>query len=194
VTDIGANRDRITARLKVVVLIGATLLFAGVLLACLVELSTAAWITEAATGPGFSDDEGSERWLSSTERDGKLRTWAFRLMPLGAGTLAGAILSLLFVLKGRFRLRSLLLGTLYMGVLLGILFGVVRPRLQNPRVWYRAASGDIAFTQIRYHADSTFSSNSTFSLLNRQMAILALVPSLAVPLIVVWSMRRRRLS
>src|SRR5688572_6303946 len=143
-----SKRDRMVTWLRVGVLGGALLLLAGVLVECVVELSTAEWIGEATAPSSFPGDPRIEKWFSRLERDGARLGWTMWMVPLGAGTLAGSLASLAWLSGFRFGLRSLMMGMLYVGVLLGIPLGLVRPRLQNPVVSYRAVEVDLAFSQM----------------------------------------------
>ena len=182
--------DYLARRLKCFLLVGATILMAGILLACIAELRNSEWIDEFAGKPEsyLLNEDNSDRWLSLVETNNELLGWALNaLVPLGTGVVLSAIGSLACVSRGRFSLRSLLIGTTYLSLLIGIPFGLVRPRLQNPQIVYRPAIGDIFFEQ---HLDS---SRSGVSLLTSRKAFVAAAPLLVLPLIFFWPMRSRHI-
>src|SRR5262245_14024661 len=131
--------EHLARRLRWFLLLGAVVLVAGMLLGCIAELRTSAWMVEYAGKPVeyFLDDDNNARWHASVQVDVRLLYWANMLMPLGAGALLGAAAGLIWISKGRFRLRSLLIAMTFLCLMIGIPFGLVRPRLQNPRFVYR---------------------------------------------------------
>src|SRR4029453_11247933 len=73
-----------------------------------------------------------QEWMDSFFRE---RWWAHQaIVSVGAGILASSLLMAAAVTTWRFRLRTLLLVTLYLALLLGIPCGVVRPHLYNPHI------------------------------------------------------------
>lgn len=174
-------------RLRWFLLLGAILFVIGIILGCIAALRTSAWMVEWAGKPDeyFFSEGNIDRWTSSVEIDGKLYRWAIVLGPLGAGAILGSFTCLAWATKGRFRLRSLFIGMTLLGITIGLPFGQVWPRLQNPQFVYRPALGDVSFEQ---HRDP--SSNSNCSVLNRRVAITAVTPLLILPVIFFWPKRR----
>jgi len=189
-TESHAKRDRIARRLKWLVLFGATLLMAGVLVASSALLGTSDWMIEFASKSEaeFLEPENNDRWWSLVEAANKRETLGFAvLLPLGFGTLLESVISLACVSKGRFSLRSLLIGVLYLNLLIGIPLGLIRPRLQNPQFECFPAFGTITLSQ---HRDPA--SNVSLSVFDRNKAIVAALPLLVLPIIFFWPARTRR--
>ena len=185
-----------TSRLKWIAIASAALLLIGVLIFCHSELRTSQWMVEAKIND-YSDESG-ERWqklIASIEQEHWL---ALRLLaPIGAGTLGGSLLVLAVATRSRFTLRTLLFAALYLAVIVGIPLGLVRPRLQNPRIWLRLENPDVAFGQRRSQAAAlgkvapldvwtdwrVGGSSSTFSLVDRYTLLLTSIAFGFVPLL-----------
>jgi hypothetical protein len=161
-------------------LLSVAFFVAGLALGCIAELRTSAWMVERVGKPDeyILEDAIWNRWSASVSLDVKLIQWAMVLIPLGAGGLLGSFAGLAWMTKGRFRLRSLLIGMTSLCLVFGFLFGIVRPRLQNPRFVYRPELGDVAFEQ---HGEPA--SESGFPVLNRQVALIVAAPLLILPLL-----------
>ncbi len=176
----------ISRRLRWFLLFGAIVLMAGVLLTCIAELRNSEWIAEFAGKPeSYLVEEGNyERWSSLVQPSIVLLRWALDvLIPFGAGMVLSAIGALVWVSRGRFSLRTLMIGMAYLSLLIGIPFGIVRPRLQNPQIVYRPAIGDVFFEQ---HLES---SRSGASLINGGKVPIAAAPLLVLPFILFWPKR-----
>jgi hypothetical protein len=172
--------DHIFRRLRWFLLLGMSLFLIGLALSCIEALRTAAWMNEAASRPdNWSPTEAeADRWSSSVEIDIKLIDWVIVLVPLGAGATLGAVASLAWLTRGRFRLRSLLIGMTFLCLVLGIPLGLVRPHLHDPRFVYYPEFGYAKFEQ---HGKPA--SNSSYPVLNLRIAMTALAPLLILPII-----------
>ena len=183
--------DHVYRRLRWFLLLDVILLLCGMTLNCVVALRTSAWIDDAEARPldYLSSGEESDRWSASVDFDNMLLRWGLTLVPLGMGTLVGAIASLAWVTKGRFRLRSLFMGITIAALAIGIPLAQVGPRLHNPQFVYRPQHMDVSFEQ---HGKPA--SNSTHSVINRRSVVYAVAPLLVVPIIFIWPRRVRRSS
>jgi len=141
-------------RLRWLIIAGAALLLTGVFVWCHAQLRTSAWMLEAqakpppTANPTDQDVAEAERWFSliaSIQREESIV--CILLAPIGAGALLSWLLALALTRKLRFTVRTILVATLYCALLIGVPFGVVRPRLQNPRIWMK--DNNLAFGQIR---------------------------------------------
>jgi hypothetical protein len=191
------NHYRIAVCLKCLLALGAVLLLAGVLLNCWAELSTASWIVEASSKPPVppstpEDYERAEEWFVLIKSEERQHFWAGEvLLPLGLGMLLGALAGFALLPTKRFRLSTLLIAVLYVALLLGLPCGLVRPRLQNPRLWYQSETGDFAFSQSAPNKHNReFQSRSKFLILKRKSIPVALFPVILIP-VAVFLIRRR---
>jgi hypothetical protein len=181
--------DYLTRRLKWFLLFGATILMAGILLACVAELRNSEWIGEFAGKPNsyLLNENNSERWLLFVQANNELLDWAFDvLVPLGTGAVLSSIGGLAWVSQGRFSVRTLLIGTTYLSLLIGFPLGLVRPRLQNPQIVYRPTIGDIFFEQ---HLGE---SRSGVSVMTSRKVFVAATPLLVLIPIFFWPCRSQQ--
>jgi hypothetical protein len=181
-------RDHVHRRLRWFLLLGVTIFVAGSILWCAEALRTSAWMDEIEARPPdhVPSDEESERWLASVDIDNKLIAWCIVLLPIGAGTLSGAIAGLLWVTKGRFSLQSLFLGMTLCSLTIGPL-AMIWPRLHGPRFIFGLDEHCFVWFEQRGKP----ASSSTYGLVKPWTVAVALVPLLAVPIISFWPRRSR---
>ena len=173
------------------------MLLAGVVVFCHAALRTSQWMEEATSSP-VPDEESEEQanhWLARIESIGRERWWALVVLaPVGAGALAGSLSMLAISRRWRFSVRTLSFVTIYWALLIGIPCGLVRPRLQSPRIWLRAENPDLAFGQRRLRLESgtrqgnawaagSTGSIETFPLANRYNVLVAAAAFILTPAI-----------
>jgi hypothetical protein len=197
--------NRRASRLNRLLATSAATLLAGILLFCHCELRRSQYMVDIQANPLSNEEQLAEvvsqheAFLASIDHEAWL---SFRLLiPIGAGALVGSLITLTVIRQFRFSIRTLLLVTTYLGLLVGIPLGVVRPRLQNPRVWPRLNNPDIGFGQARAWPQpgsdgprpDPWGSGVTrtvfeFPLFNRNDVFVALAACMAVPLTTFLSM------
>jgi len=136
------------------VIIGAVMLLAGVLMFCHAELRGAHYIEQTNS---FLDELGDRFPGAESDRIRREEVWdsfslerlcAYQVLaPLGVGILAGALLLLAVATRWQFKLRTLVIATLYLAVLIGVPFGTLRPRLHQPRLWVQYDPPGIYYQQ-----------------------------------------------
>jgi hypothetical protein len=190
------------ARLKWLAIIGATVLMFGVLIFCHAELRGAWYIQkmnailddifsqandtaqQAAFEKAFFTAQSRERMSELWDSFFRERWLGHRVVaPLGAGILSGSLAGLALFTAWRFRLRTLLLATIYVALLIGIPFGIVRPRLHDPHVSVRVGP-DIDRTFVRYYQGSTRRGGGprwSFALVDWRNLLVAAAAAVAAP-------------
>jgi hypothetical protein len=153
------SADARARRLRWLAIGGAAMLLAGVLFLCRAAIRTSEWIVEATSSNPLAVENataaGAERWfalVASIEREESI---ARIIAAAGTGALASSLFMLAVNVRWRFSLRTLLLATVYLAVLVGVPFGYVRPRLHNPRI-FTGGSVVIGVGQLRPYANARY--------------------------------------
>jgi len=144
--------------------------------------------------------ERAEQWFALLASIASEDFLARVLVGVGVGTFGGSLLMLAMTTRWRFTVRTLLFVMLYIAVIIGVPLGLVRRRLQNPRISVHPADFSVGLGQLRLHATARdevdpWTSNGPVSrggstLIDRTSVLVALAAGI-VPLGVVFYGYRR---